>query len=145
MLARDVASVRRFNRFYTRELGLLRRTFFDTPFTLGEARILLEISQRPGLTATDIARQLNLDAAYLSRLMAKFQKQKLISRTANAADARHMHLELTAKGRAALADIDARQAAHTEQSLTRLSAADRKALIAAMNTIERLLAPERAP
>lgn len=143
-LARDIAAVRRFNRFYTRELGLLRRTFLDTPYSLGEARILLEIGQRPGLTASEIAGLLELDAAYLSRLLARFEKQKLIVRTANADDARHRHLALTAKGEAVLKAIDVRQAAQTERTLAPLSAAERKALVDAMATIEAVLGKGRA-
>lgn len=131
--------MRRFNRFYTRKLGLLRRTFLDSPYTLGEMRVLFEIRQRPGLTATDIIRDLDLDAAYLSRLLSRFDKQKLISRKASASDARVHHLHLTASGEAAVNETDVRQAAQTKAQLAHLSAAERKDLTDAMHTIETLL------
>jgi DNA-binding MarR family transcriptional regulator len=137
--ARDIAAVRRFNRFYTRELGLLRRTFLDSDYPLGEMRVLFEIRQRPGLTASDIVRDLDLDAAYLSRLISRFENQKLLSRKASAEDGRHYHLTLTANGIAAVDETDVRQRKQTEAQLSRLSAADRKALTDAMQTIETLM------
>ncbi|MGE0743352.1 MAG: MarR family winged helix-turn-helix transcriptional regulator [Hyphomonadaceae bacterium] len=140
-LAREIAAVRRFNRFYTREVGALRKTFLDTPFSLGEARVLLEIRQRPGVTARDIGAALDLDAAYLSRLLAKFEKDKLITRSASAADARQYELQLTSAGAGAVGVTDARQAARTQATLQRLSPAQRKQLVEAMATIETLLSP----
>ena len=138
-LARQVAAVRRFNRFYTRELGLLRRHFLDTPYTLGEMRVLFEIRQHPGLTATDVARVLDLDTAYLSRLIARFENQRLVSRKASTDDARHYRLVLTGAGLAAVKQADERQADQTEATLKRLGPAERKRLIFAMQTIESLL------
>lgn len=136
---RDIAAVRRFNRFYTRELGLLRRTFLDSDYSLGEMRVLFEIRQRPGLTASDIVRDLDLDAAYLSRLISRFEKQKLLTRKASAEDGRQFHLTLTASGIAAVNETDVRQRAQTEAQLARLSAAERKELTAAMQAIEALM------
>ena len=138
-LAHDVAAVRRFNRFYTRELGLLRRHFLGTPYTLGEMRVLFEIWQRPGLTATDLARVLDLDTAYLSRLISRFGKQRLVTRKASADDARHYQLVLTVAGLAAVKQADHRQAKQTETTLKRLGPAERKRLVAAMQTIEAIL------
>lgn len=138
-LARHVTAVRRFNRFYTREVGLLRRHFLDTPYTLGEMRVLFEIRQAPGLTATEMARALDLDAAYLSRLIARFERQKLVSRAPSASDARQYHLELTSTGLAAVNQADARQAKQTEATLRRLAPAERRRLVRAMKTIETLL------
>ena len=138
-LARHVAAVRRFNRFYTRELGLLRRHFLGTPYTLGEMRVLFEIRQRPRLTATDLARALDLDTAYLSRLLSRFGKEKLVSRRPSAEDARHYQLELTGAGLAAVKQADERQAKQTETTLKRLGPAERKRLVSAMQTIEALL------
>src|SRR5512142_334530 len=53
-----IAAVRRFNRFYTRQIGVLRRTYLDSPYSLGEMRVLYELSQRDQLTATDVGRAL---------------------------------------------------------------------------------------
>jgi DNA-binding MarR family transcriptional regulator len=138
-LASHVAAVRRFNRFYTRELGLLRRHFLATPYTLGEMRVLFEIWQRPGLTATDLAQLLDLDTAYLSRLISRFGSEKLVSRAASADDARHYQLKLTRAGLATVKRADERQAKQTAASLLRLGPAQQKRLVAAMQTIEALM------
>ncbi|MBL8551538.1 MAG: MarR family transcriptional regulator [Hyphomonadaceae bacterium] len=134
----EIAAVRRFNRFYTRELGILRRTFFDTPWTLGEVRVLYEIKHGAS-TARDIARALNVDAAYLSRLLSKLVKEGLVARKASAHDGRQYELSLTARGRAAYDRADERQAAQTQSVLARMPAGARKELVDAMARIETLM------
>ena len=79
-LQQRVAAVRRFNRFYTRQLGVLRKTFLDSPYSLGEARLLYEIAHRRTATASEIGRALDLDAGYLSRALRNFEKRGLIQR-----------------------------------------------------------------
>ena len=74
----QISSVRRFNRFYTREVGVLRRNFLDTPWSLAEMRVLFEIANGKGVTATDMGKALDLDAAYLSRMLQKFEKDGLV-------------------------------------------------------------------
>ena len=73
-----VSAVRRFNRFYTRQIGVLRKGYLDSPFSLAEARVLYELFTHPSLTASDIAASLDLDAGYLSRVLAAFEKRGLI-------------------------------------------------------------------
>ncbi|MBI1360846.1 MAG: GNAT family N-acetyltransferase [Alphaproteobacteria bacterium] len=137
--ASAIAAVRRFNRFYTREVGLLRKTFLDTPWTLGEMRILFEIAHGDAPTASDIAAALELDAAYLSRLLRKFESGGLISRTPSKVDGRQSHLRLTAKGRAAFGPADKRQADEVQVMLGRLPATNQRRLVSAMATISELL------
>ncbi len=81
---RRIAAVRRFNRFYTRQIGVLRKNFLDSPYSLGEARVLYEIGRRRLPTASDVGRALDLDAGYLSRVLRNFEKSGLIERTASA-------------------------------------------------------------
>jgi DNA-binding MarR family transcriptional regulator/GNAT superfamily N-acetyltransferase len=142
-----VARVRRFNRFYTRQLGVLRKTYLGSPYSLAEARILYEIAKGGAPTATDIARALDLDAGYLSRTLRSFEKTGLIARKASASDARQSHLALTARGRKAYAPLERRSQRATADMLGRLSGPDEARLIAAMTTIEELLAgaPENSP
>src|SRR5579871_5706675 len=94
----DAAAVRSFNRFYTRQIGVLRKNFLDSPYTLGEARVLYEIGRQRLPTASDVGRELDLDAGYLSRVLRGFEKGGLIARTAAAEDARRSHLALTQRG-----------------------------------------------
>lgn len=76
---RRVAAVRAFNRFYTREIGVLRRRFLDSPYSLAELRVLYEIAHRDLPTASDIARSLDIDPGYLSRVLKSFEKKNLIA------------------------------------------------------------------
>lgn len=134
-----IDAVRKFNRFYTREAGLLKRTFLDTPWSLGEMRVLWEIAYGGQPTASDIARNLGLDAAYLSRMLSGFDADGLISRTKSKTDARQSHLKLTAKGKAAFGAADKRQVAVVRDMLGRLKKDDQQHLVGAMDTVRRLL------
>ena len=92
-------AIRRFNRFYTREIGVLDGNLLQSGFSLAEARILYELGQTPEISATDIGEKLNLDRGYLSRMLRAFQRKRLISRKTDAGDGRRTHLSLTEKGR----------------------------------------------
>jgi DNA-binding MarR family transcriptional regulator/N-acetylglutamate synthase-like GNAT family acetyltransferase len=139
-----IAAVRRFNRFYTRQIGVLRKKFLDSPYSLGEARVLYEIASGHSLTATDIGRALDLDAGYLSRVLLNFERRGLVRRTASAADARQSHLALTPRGRKAYGPLEQGSQRDTGTMLDKLAAADQARLIAAMQTIESLLGGETA-
>src|ERR1700689_2191741 len=101
-----IAAVRGFNRFYTRQIGVLRKTFLDSPYSLGEARVLYEIASGRSPTASDIGRALDLDAGYLSRLLRNFDKRGLIQRKVSPRDARQSHLTLSPSGRKAFAPLE---------------------------------------
>ena len=139
-----IAAVRGFNRFYTREVGLLRKTFLDTPWTLGEMRILYEIRNNAKISASDIARELELDAAYLSRLLSRLVTKGIVIRTPSETDARLHELSLSDYGQTIVSAADDRQAALTADMLAPLSAAERRQFVDAMATIETLLGKRRA-
>ncbi len=143
----QIASVRRFNRFYTREVGVLRKNFLDTPWSLAEMRVLFEIANGQNITASDMGKALDLDAAYLSRMLQTFDKAGLITRTRSKTDARVSYLGLSPEGRKQFAAANKRQLASTTAMLGRLKAADRARLVNAMKAIESLLArePETKP
>ncbi|GJD48521.1 dTDP-fucosamine acetyltransferase [Methylobacterium crusticola] len=141
-----VAQVRAFNRFYTRQIGLLEDGLHRSAFSLTEARVLYELAHRDGLTASALGRGLGLDAGYLSRMLRRFEADGHVTRTASAADGRRQVLALTASGRAAFAPLDRASREEIGALLERLSAADRAALLAAMGSVQRLLgAPAEAP
>jgi DNA-binding MarR family transcriptional regulator/GNAT superfamily N-acetyltransferase len=134
-----VAAVRRFNRYYTRQIGVLRKTFLDSPYSLAEARVLYEIASRGSPTASEIARSLDLDPGYLSRVLRNFEKRGLIRKRISAKDGRQSHLTLTLRGQKSFMPLDARSQRDTATMLEKLTPADQTRLIAAMATIEALL------
>ena len=133
--------MRRFNRFYTRQIGLLRKTYLDTPYSLGEMRVLHELAQPAAEppTAKDIGRALDLDAGYLSRVLRNFEKRGLVKRTTSKKDARQSHLSLTAQGRKFFQPAEQRSQEDVAAMLARLNAAEQSELVNAMQTIEKLL------
>lgn len=140
-----VNSIRRFNRFYTRQIGLLGDGYLGGPFTLAEVRVLYEVAHRDAPTASDIAKALGLDAGYLSRMLASFRKRGFLARKASIEDARQSHLSLTKKGRAAFLALDAKSADGVAKMIEPLSPAERNRLTGAMATIEGSLGGRTAP
>jgi DNA-binding MarR family transcriptional regulator/GNAT superfamily N-acetyltransferase len=140
-----VAAVRRFNRFYTKQIGVLRRGYLGSPFSLAEVRVLYELAHREAPTASHLARDLGLDAGYLSRMLRGFERRGLIGRRAPDGDGRQRLLWLTRKGRRAFAPLDADAREQIGGMLAALAARDQERLVGAMRTIETLLggaAPE---
>jgi DNA-binding MarR family transcriptional regulator/GNAT superfamily N-acetyltransferase len=135
-----VAAVRRFNRFYTQKLGVLQPAWLDSPFSLTEARVLFEIRHRNGATATDIARDLDLDAGYLSRILRRFHRSGLIRRQVSPADRRQSFLSMTARGSKAFAPLDKRAQQQVGAMLVRLSPSDQEHLVSSMRAIETMIA-----
>lgn len=138
-------ALRRFNRFYTRQIGLLDEGLLNSPFSLTQVRILYELAERAHATAMDLCRELGLDAGYLSRILASFQKAGLIEKTAAPQDARQSLLSLTKKGRQAFAPLNARSDEQVHRILAGMSRARQSDLLQAMQRIESLLSPPSDP
>jgi len=136
--AETIAAVRRFNRFYTRQIGMLRRTYLGSPYSLGEMRVLYELATG-ARTATDIMRALDLDAGYLSRVLRNFEKQGFISRKRSKEDARQSEISLTRAGRKMFAPSEKRTQEHVADMLKDLQPAQQARLVHAMGDIEMLL------
>src|ERR671939_2110737 len=103
-----IDAIRRFNRFFTRRIGVLREGLLHSPYSLTEARILFELAHHDDLTASDLCRQLGLDAGYLSRILARFEQNGLVEKARSENDGRQQLLRLTAQGREAFALLDQR-------------------------------------
>src|SRR4051794_5375585 len=134
-----VDAVRAFNRFYTREIGALGDHHLQSDFSLTEMRVLYELAHRDAPAASDVGRDLGLDAGYLSRILRRFQTRGLVARTPSPGDARQNLLRLTKKGRAAFTPLEARARGDVEALLGRVDAAAQRQVVAAMDTIARLL------
>src|SRR5438552_16822588 len=104
-----VEQVRRFNRFYTRRIGLLTRGFLESEFSLTEGRAMYELRHHPQVTASEIGGQTGIDSRYLSRILSHFERCGLVPRSASAADGRQARLRLKAEGRRAFAVVVRRQ------------------------------------
>jgi DNA-binding MarR family transcriptional regulator/N-acetylglutamate synthase-like GNAT family acetyltransferase len=138
-LAPRVESMRRFNRFYTKQIGLLSEHILKSQFSLAEARVIYELAQREKATATEMGAELGLDAGYLSRLLAAFKKRGLISKKPSETDGRQSVIWLTDKGRKAFTELNAHSHGEVESLLGRLPQADQNRLIDAMRVIEEVL------
>jgi DNA-binding MarR family transcriptional regulator/GNAT superfamily N-acetyltransferase len=140
-----IADVRRFTRFYTRQIGLLQDSFLHSPFSLTEARVLYELFSHGRRTASEIAAALDLDHGYLSRILARFARKKLIVRERAKHDGRQSHISLTARGHKAFAPLDARSNKLAADMLRPLRVAEQRRVVGAMRDIETLIGGANAP
>ena len=134
-----VDDVRGFNRFYTRVLGLLRPDLAGSAFGLTEARVLFELAHRDDVAVSDLRRDLDLDAGYLSRILSGFTTSGLVAREKSAADGRRQVVRLTEVGRQAFAELDQLQAGAIDTMLAPLDEGQRTRLVGAMGQIRRML------
>ncbi len=140
-----VTGVRQFNRFYTRQIGLLRQGMVGTSFSLTEGRVLYEIGRRGTAAAAELVAELSIDPGYLSRLLRGFITSGLVVSTRSATDRRQSILALTDRGRETFTTLDRRSQEEIGVLLERLSDDEQGRLLTAMATIESLLAPAAAP
>ena len=139
-----VAAVRRFNRFYTRRIGVLQEGVLASPFSLTEMRVLYELAHRQKPSAAELCKDLGLDAGYLSRILQGLTKRRLVERERSPADGRQSLLSLSRQGRTAFGALDRRSSDEVAAMLSGLPAGEQERLTAAMATIEKLLARREA-
>ncbi len=141
LLEQRVAEVRRFNRFYTRQIGVLHEGLLRSRFSLTEVRVLYELAQRDTPTATELRTELGLDAGYLSRILKKFEQRGYLIRQAARHDGRQSLLRLSPAGRKAFAPLDLRATAEVATMLRHLSDLEQRRLVSALRTVEGMLGP----
>lgn len=144
-LERRVEAVRRFNRFWTRRIGVLDEGYLSSQFSLTEVRVLYELAQREETTAREIRAALGLDAGYLSRILRGFEERGLVTKRPSEEDARSNLLRLTAVGRKVFAPLDARSREGIGAMLAGLSPDEGERLIGAVDVVEELLGERRQP
>src|SRR5438477_3416968 len=137
-----VQAVRRFNRFYTRKIGVLQEVLLESSLSLTEARVLYELAHRTDATATDLRGELGLDAGYVSRILQSFQKRGWIQRKPSKEDGRRHLLSLTRSGRTAFEPLDARSNDEVRRLVGAIAPSDATRLLQAMRTIEGVLEPK---
>jgi DNA-binding MarR family transcriptional regulator/GNAT superfamily N-acetyltransferase len=137
--AERVATLRRFDRFYTDAVGALRSGLLDSPYNLTEARVLYELAHRGTSTAGDLRRDLDVDAGYLSRILRRFAADGLVSSEVSVADGRRREVRLTAQGRRAFGELNRLSDRRAHRFLGALGEADQQRLLTAMETIENVL------
>ena len=144
-LSQRVEAIRRFNRFYTHQIGVLNEGLLNSLFTLAEARVIYELAHHEQTTASALGNELDLDAGYLSRMLQSFKKHGLIDTQPAEADRRQRVLRLTQAGQDAFAVLNARSYRQIEAMLNQIAVEDQQRLVAAMRGIEDLLGaqPER--
>jgi DNA-binding MarR family transcriptional regulator/N-acetylglutamate synthase-like GNAT family acetyltransferase len=138
-----IAAVRRFNRFYTRRIGVLQGGLLKSPYSLTEVRVMYELAHprtaadKP--TASELGTELGLDAGYLSRILRRFRKEGLLASVGSKDDARRTHLWLTQKGRSTFARLERATRDEVAAMLARIPSAGQGKVIAAMRSVEDLL------
>jgi DNA-binding MarR family transcriptional regulator/GNAT superfamily N-acetyltransferase len=137
-LDRRIAAVRAFNRFYTTRVGAIRDGYLQSHFSLTEARVLYELAQTKGITASRIAESLDLDPGYLSRMLRRFEQDGLLTRYTEG-DKRRSHLALTEAGLAAVHPLDERSRHDVGTMLSALPEPGQEAVVRAMHKISALL------
>jgi DNA-binding MarR family transcriptional regulator/GNAT superfamily N-acetyltransferase len=131
-----ISAVRRFNRLFTRQIGVLREGLLHSPYSLTEARIIYELAHRDVVTAADLCRELGLDAGYLSRIVSRLEQQGLLERLPSESDGRQRLLRLTPAGEQAFALLDQRARDEVAEMLHSLSEEEQQRLLTSMQTIE---------
>src|SRR5579859_5089537 len=139
LIEERIGAIRQFNRFFTRQIGVLREGLLHSPYSLTEARILFELGGCDQLTASDLGRELGLDAGYLSRILASLEQQGLLEKVRSENDGRQRLLSLTTAGRSAFDLLDRRSRDEVLEMLDDLSEEDQQCLLKAMQTIESIL------
>ena len=136
-----IDAVRRFNRFYTKEIGVITEQLLDTPHTLPEARVLFELAHHKDLTTTRLAEMLRLDRGYLSRLLTSLEKRELLQRTQSKTDGRLRMLKLSNKGKKAFSILNSRTRDQVRAMLENLTEEDQIRLLKAMSVTMDILDP----
>ena len=134
-----VSTVRSFNRFYTKVMGLLSEGLLQTPYSLTEARVIFELAKGDATEVVALRRELGLDAGYVSRVLSRLESEGLVRRSRSRVDARRQTARLTPQGRKAFRELNRRSATEVGRLLKQLSNEEQARLMAAMRNIRRVL------
>lgn len=136
----QIETIRDFNRFYTQRIGVLD-PYLGSEFSLTEVRVLYELAHRDQPTASELGRDLALDAGYLSRILRRFESRGWLARAPSPADARQSLLQFTDAGRRTFEPLQQKSRDEAAALLAPLPGRQRRELVEAMATVQRLLDP----
>jgi len=140
-----VGEFRRFNRFFTRRIGVLREGLLHSPYSLAEARVLFELARGEDVSASGLSHELGLDPGYLSRILVRFERGGLLDRVVSESDGRRRLLRLTAAGEDAFAALDRRSREEVSGMIEGIPERDQRRLLEATRTIEEVLGGDGSP
>lgn len=132
-----VTEIRGFNRFYTNILGLLNQHIIDSGYSLTEARILFEISKTETCTANKLCPVLDIDRSYMSKIINKFEREQLISRSTCNSDNRNIEIQMTEKGKTVFHSLEKSANEQIENLISNLDTVDCEKLINSVRTIKK--------
>ena len=132
-------AVRRFNRSVTQRIGALNDSFLSRGRPLGHSRVLWEIGV-DGAEVRELRDRLDLDSGYLSRILRALEAEGLVTVDTTAEDRRARSARLTPAGRAEREALDRLSDDQAKGMLAPLGERHRGELVAALATIDRLLA-----
>lgn len=134
-----VTQIRDFNRFYTNIIGLVNQHILESPYSLAEVRVMLEINNAVECTASEITRVLQIDPGYLSRILRRFKTEGLIEITKSKIDGRAQNVALTEKGRATFSQLSNASDMQLVQILKPISQGTQQQLVTHMAAIQNIL------
>ncbi|WP_210248699.1 bifunctional helix-turn-helix transcriptional regulator/GNAT family N-acetyltransferase [Phyllobacterium endophyticum] len=140
-----VDEFRSFNRFFTREIGLLDKHLLASDYTLAEGRVLYELANNGEQTAADLGRSLQMDKAHLSRIVARFEKRKLVRVRASSTHGRQRLIALTPAGQEVFSGLNRRSQLQIERILAPLNDNERGRLISSMRQIRSIIDTDQTP
>ena len=134
-----VEEFRSFNRFFTKEIGLLDKHLLASDYTLAEGRVLYELAKNNEQTAAEIGRSLGMDKAHLSRILARFAKRNLVRSRTSPDHGKQRLISLTEAGHQAFAALDQGSQSQIEGLLAPMDDGTRQQLISSMRQIQAIL------
>lgn len=140
-----ICEIRKFNRFYTVNMGFLNSDYLDTAYSIVETRILFEIKMYGTCIQSDIVKALHIDKSYLSRLIKRFYKNGLIEKDTSDNDKRAIKITLTEKGHSEVEKLIALTNNHIKTKISKLNANECSKLCTALNTVISILEKEDKP
>jgi DNA-binding MarR family transcriptional regulator/ribosomal protein S18 acetylase RimI-like enzyme len=138
----DIEKIRKFNRFYANILGKIDQEIYNQPFSLSEARVITEIHMRNGCTATEVRETLGIDRGYMSRMIQRFEEEKIITKKQSSDDKRQFLLFLTENGKEIYAHLVEEASRGVGKMIRQISKPYLSKLITSMETIESIFSTE---